>query len=228
MPKEPADCPLLILGHGFMSSCYLLKGYAEYLSAHGIACCIFDFCGGSNYSRSDGSMQEMSVMTQVTDMKLLIGVLKKFDGFDTQKVYIGGESQGGLVAALTAAELKDEIAGLILLYPALYIPEVMRAQFPNRAAIPNHIVQLGIVLGRRYAEDVYDIDVYSEISKFTGKVLLLHGDRDGMVPLSYSQQAETIYRNAELVVIPGAGHGIYSGRQLMTACRKIEHFMTAV
>lgn len=226
-PQNKSDVlPLVILGHGYTSSYRYLKGYAEYLADREIACCIFDFCGGSDYSLSDGSMLDMSVVTQMLDMELVLNTLKEYEDFDPERIYIGGESQGGMVAALNAAELQDQIAGLILLYPALYIPEVMRERFPDRSAIPDHMNMAGATVGRRYADDVYEIDAYKEITKYSGKVLILHGDKDGMVPLSYSQQAEQEYENAKLVILPGGGHGIYNGALLETACEEIEHFVT--
>lgn len=216
---------LVILGHGFTGSYYFLKGYAEYLSSRQIACCIFDFCGGSNYSRSDGEMTDMSVQTQVADLRLLVETLRKHEAVDTQQLYIGGESQGGLVAALTAAEIPSLVAGVILLYPAMYIPELMREQFPDRTRIPEYFMQLGVRLGRRYADDVYETDVYKQIRNYTGRVLILHGDRDGMVPLRYSQKAQEAYSRVKLVIFPGAGHGIYRGTAFRTACKEIEHFI---
>lgn len=217
--------PLLILGHGFTGSFFLLKGYAEYLSRHQIACCIFDFCGGSNYSRSDGTMLDMSVVTQTDDLKLLLRVLHNHPVIDPQRVYIGGESQGGLVAALTASEVQKKVAGLVLLYPALYIPEAMRAQFPERSNIPERVIELGTMVGRRYVDDVYDIQVYPTITQYTAPVLILHGNRDGMVPLPYSQKAAREYQNAKLVVLPDAGHGIYRGAAFDMACREIAAFI---
>lgn len=217
--------PLLILGHGFTGSFLLLQGYAQYLSRHQIACCIFDFCGGSNYSRSDGSMLDMSVVTQIKDLKALLQVLRNHPAIDSQRIYIGGESQGGLVAALTAPEVHEKIAGLVLLYPALYIPEAMRAQFPDRSNIPERIVELGTMVGRHYVDDVYDIQVYPTITRYTGPVLILHGSRDGMVPLPYSQKAAQEYQNARLVVLPDAGHGIYRGAAFDMAYREIAAFI---
>lgn len=220
LPKESGKpVPLVILGHGFTGSYYLLKGYAEYLAERGIAGCIFDFCGGSNYSRSDGAMTDMSVVTQENDLELLVKKLKERPDLDRNHFFIGGESQGGLVAALTAAKIPDKIAGLILLYPAMYIPERMRQIFPERSKIPERFTQLGIALGRR------EIDVYRQIRKYQGRVLILHGSRDGMVPLYYSQKAEEDYKDAKLVVLPGAGHGIYSGMPFRKACREIEEFV---
>ena len=40
-------------------------------------------------------------------------------------------------------------------------------------------------------------------------VLILHGDADNIVPLSYSEKALEVYSSARLEVFPGAGHGFY-------------------
>lgn len=41
--------------------------------------------------------------------------------------------------------------------------------------------------------------------------MLIHGDRDSLVPLSYSERALEVYPSAELEIIPGAGHGFSGG-----------------
>ena len=44
------------------------------------------------------------------------------------------------------------------------------------------------------------------IRRYTGPVLLVHGDQDEAVPVRYSVEAAAAYRNARLVVIPGDTH----------------------
>ena len=41
------------------------------------------------------------------------------------------------------------------------------------------------------------------IGAYTGPVLILHGDKDAIVPLRYSERAAQIFPNAELVVKTG-------------------------
>ncbi len=50
-------------------------------------------------------------------------------------------------------------------------------------------------------------DLYEHITAYTGPVLILHGDKDPIVPLSYSEKARDVYENAELIVYSGQGHG---------------------
>ena len=40
--------------------------------------------------------------------------------------------------------------------------------------------------------------------------MILHGDRDGIVDVSYAQRAAESYPDAELHILHGAGHGFYS------------------
>lgn len=54
-----------------------------------------------------------------------------------------------------------------------------------------------------------DYDIYEAISAYDKDVLLIHGDADDIVPLSYSEKAVDVYGSARLEVLPGAGHGFY-------------------
>ena len=46
--------------------------------------------------------------------------------------------------------------------------------------------------------------------RYHGKVLLVHGDQDMAVPISYSYEAQKQYDDAKLLVIHNGDHG-YSG-----------------
>ena len=50
-------------------------------------------------------------------------------------------------------------------------------------------------------------DLYDLIAAYTSPVLVLHGDKDQIVPLRYSERASQVFPDAELVVMPGQGHG---------------------
>lgn len=77
--------------------------------------------------------------------------------------------------------------------------------------VPDRFQFNWITAGRPYVEDMWDYDVYEEIGNYTGKVLLLHGSADGIVPLSYSDRAAEVYEDVEYYVIDGAGHGFHGG-----------------
>ena len=64
------------------------------------------------------------------------------------------------------------------------------------------------------------------ITPYNKDVLIIHGDQDEIVPLSYSERAIQVYPNAELKVINGAGHGFY-GEDFQKAMSYILEFLTA-
>ncbi|MBQ6383252.1 MAG: hypothetical protein IJJ42_06620 [Clostridia bacterium] len=47
------------------------------------------------------------------------------------------------------------------------------------------------------------------LASYSGKVLLLHGDRDGTVPLRWSEDASQIIPDCEFHVISGGGHEFF-------------------
>ena len=118
-----------------------------------------------------------------------------------------GESQGGLVTALAAPEVAEYIESVILLYPALNIPEVETAKYATYEDIPENPMAFDDQVGKVYIQDIYGLDVYSAIAKYEGDVLIYHGDNDGIIDISVSQKALTYYKNAELVTVPGGKHG---------------------
>ena len=207
--------PLIIMAHGFGSCQEILIPRAEAYAAAGYAVCVFDFCGGSLLSLSDGETTEMSVMTEVEDLMAVFAGLRDVPAssnadlsFDPSRVYLWGESQGGLVAALAAAQLKDKVRGLILFYPGFQIPERGRQMFPDEKAVTETEL-FGVPLGCRYYLDIRDLDPYKVIGAYTGPVLLIHGDQDPIVPFAVSVRAAEEYVQADLHIIPGAGHGFF-------------------
>lgn len=52
--------------------------------------------------------------------------------------------------------------------------------------------------------------MYADVTTYDKDILILHGDRDGIVDVSYSARAAEQYPSAELEIISGAGHG-FSG-----------------
>ncbi len=204
--------PLVICSHGFGSSYKLTKNMiGKALAMSGYAAFCFDFYGGSNKSRSGGTMMDMSIMTEKEELLAVVEAAKSFPDIDAERIYLLGESQGGMVSALAAAECADDIRALILYYPAFCIPDDAHAKFKDKDSIPEvtQAFSFKSKVSRRYYEDAWDLDVYSEIAKYHGPVLIMHGDRDDIVPMRYGEEAAKAYENAEFVKFPGEIHGFY-------------------
>ncbi len=75
--------------------------------------------------------------------------------------------------------------------------------------IPDTYYQMWMTVGRVFAEDLLNYDIYEAISAYKKDVLLIHGDADSIVPISYSEKAVEVYDSAQLKVLSGAGHGFY-------------------
>lgn len=201
--------PTVIYAHGYGVTHQNGIQYAEKLAAAGYVVYCFDFCGGGNGSQSDGSPLEMSIFTEQDDLEAVIDMVRELEYVDENRVFLFGASQGGLVSGITAAENKEKLRGLILLYPGFEIVEDAKALFPSAEDIPETYSMFGwMTVGRTYFEDLLDYDPYRVIGAYDKDVLLIHGDSDGIVPLSSSERALEVYPSAELKILPGAGHGL--------------------
>lgn len=129
---------------------------------------------------------------------------------DENKIVLLGTSQGGITSAIAAARHRDQISGLVLMYPAFLVGDAVHEQFDSLEEVPDRFQFIWITAGRCYVEDMWDYDVYEEIGDYTGKVLLLHGSADNIVPISYSDRAAEVYEDVEYHVIDKAGHGFHS------------------
>lgn len=216
-PNGQEQSPLVIIGHGFADSYRGTTQDAVRFAEAGIAAYVFDFCGGSPACRSDGETTAMSVLTERDDMETVLDGMKQCSFVTTDAIFLMGESQGGFVAAMLAAKREADVRGLILFYPALVIPDDARELFSDYAEIPPVTELFGVTVGRVYYADVLEMDAFREIEGYGKDVLIVHGDRDGIVPISYAEKAAETYSSAELLTIVGGGHGFY-GSQLTEAC----------
>lgn len=216
--------PVVIYAHGFGSSYRNGDQYAQALAAQGYLVYCFDFRGGSESSRSEGSNLEMSVFTEQSDLEAVIAMMKTRTDVDSRSIFLLGASQGGMVSAMTAADNADDIAGAVLLYPAFVLVDDAKERFSGIDQVPESYRHLFMTVGRPYFEKLFDYDVYGHIQNYSKDILLIHGDRDGLVPLSYSERALEVYPSAELEVIPGAGHGFHGDAAQRAIDKMSEYF----
>lgn len=203
----PERRPVAIFAHGFNGNHASGRAYFDTLCAMGYRCYAFDFPCGSTQSRSDGNTMNMSVRDEAACLRAIVRHFKARPDVDTTAITLIGESQGGLAAALAAAESPADVARLVLVYPALCIPDDWNRRYPGADAIPDTTRVWGVPVGRRFFSELRQIDVYATIGRYAGPVLMVHGDKDEVVPLEYSRRAAKTYADAQLHVVYGAGHG---------------------
>ena len=212
VPDDEKDVhPLVVMSHGFGGAHMPEDPLASDFAHAGYLAYGFDFCGGGPASRSSGNMLEMSVLTEADDLNLVLDALLQREDVDKGKVCLFGRSQGGFVSAYVAAQRPDDVSALAMYFPAFVLQDDARARADENGAFPETAEVGGRVVGRAYGEAAVSFDIYDVIGAYHGKVLIVHGDADAIVPLSYSQRAVDCYDDARLVVLPGQGHGFREG-----------------
>lgn len=198
----------VIYCHGLGST---MKGSSQLLrmvASRGYVAYSFDFRGGSPESCSEGDCLEMSVKTELDDLKGVIACFRKEDFVDSRRLYLMGHSQGALVAALAAPKVKG-LKGLVLLSPAFNLRDLAEEMYPRNRRIPDSTRMLDIMtVGKKYFTDAKKTDPYGKLSGFKGDVLIIHGSSDRTVPVEYAARACAEFPNARLEVLDGAGHSL--------------------
>ena len=207
LPEGQGPFPAIILSHGYNGKGRDFQKEATFFAEHGLVVCTFDFCGGSVHSDSSGDTKKMSVLTEKEDLKAVISFIKARREVAKDQLFLLGASQGGLVTTLAAKELSEDIRGLILYYPAFCIPDDWRKEYPDPTLIPESRDVWGMNLGSCYFKAAVSLDAYEVLEKLEQNILLLHGEKDLVVPLSYAKKAAEIGKNVILRVLPEEGHG---------------------
>ena len=209
LPGAEGPLPLVILSHGFGGNHQQMKAYAEAFAKKGIAAYSFDFIGGGYGIKSDGTLQEMSVLTEAADLSAVLDHMLTRPEIDPSRIFLLGASQGGFVSSYVAGTRPDDVAGLIALYPAYVLQDNAWKQTPDPDNIPETINLMGTTIGRIYNADAMSFDIYDIIPNYPGKVLIIHGTVDTIAPISYSERAVEVFPDARLIRYEGANHGFW-------------------
>lgn len=213
---ETDHCPMVILMHGIFSSKDFvpMPALAKGLAKAGIASIRFDFGG---HGKSEGTKEKMTIEKEIADATAIYEYVKALPY--VSGIGLLGHSQGGVIASMLAGRLADQgmdvSEGLVLIAPGAVIKEACQggkffnARFDPQNP-PEYIRCWGIYkLGREYLLSTQELDIYGTAQAYKGKVLLLHGNKDSIVPMWCSERYKEIYGdNANLVVIDGENHTI--------------------
>lgn len=112
LPEESdAPLPLILLSHGLGSDHRIMEPYAASFAENGFAAFVFDYIGGSEESMSDGSMSEMSVLTEAEDLSFILETFRSDSRFSADEIFLFGGSQGGFISAYAAGNHAGDRAG---------------------------------------------------------------------------------------------------------------------
>ena len=214
---------LVIMLHGLMShrNCGFFRELSKQLSYMQIATMRFDFNG---HGQSDGKFQDMTVENELIDAQCVLNYAIECGWI--KKIILVGHSLGGVVAGLLAADNPTNVKAIVQVSPAAVMhDDALAGRIMNATYNPNIIppyVRVFFVkkIGRAYLEAARDIDVFARSCSFAGRVCLIHGRKDRIVPFSYSEQYHRLYPNSELHIVDKENHLLLHDRM------KIIHIIT--
>lgn len=201
--------PLVIVLHGFTSA----KNRPHTLTAceamreAGFSTLRMDLYG---HGDSDGEFCNHTLAKWISNTMATIDWARRQD-FVTG-VWLSGHSQGGLTAALAAGMEPDHVRGLILRAPAFMIPRCAReGNLLGFAFDPLHVpdeirVIKDLALNGNYIRVAQTVYAEEAARRFPGRVLILHGEEDDVVPPSESAEVAGLYRHCRLEMIPDETH----------------------
>jgi len=208
--KRP--CPALCLCRGIPSgqpSPSDDKGYpglAERFCAAGFVTLIFNF-------RGTGLAQgNLDMLGWTRDLKAAIDYLASLDEVDKSRLCLLGSSAGAAVSVYVTANDPRVSSLVTFACPANFgfLADKQRAK-----ALIDHFRSIGLIRDKDFPPSVDGwLDGFNTVSplRWIGRIsprplLLIHGDKDDLVPVEH---AHTLYEHArepkELVIIPSAGH----------------------
>lgn len=208
MPDEKESCPLVILVHGLTGHMEepFLRAVQKSMNEAGFAVLRTDLYG---HGKSDGAFRDHTLEQWSFDLTAVTEYAKQLP-FLTD-LYLCGHSQGGLLAVMAAGMRPDDYQALILLSPALTIPEDARkgnflGTTYDTLHIPEDLEIWGDQLGSAYFRTVQQIRPEEYIRRYRKRVLIVHGEKDELIPVSSSVNASQHYENCRLAVIPDDDH----------------------
>lgn len=184
----------------------------------------FDPLGIAPNSQSQGSMLQMSAVTEARDLEAVLRYLRSLPWVDSSRIALVGGSQGGLASTLVASRHPSWIWKLALAYPALMIPTLVHYAFPDKALIPRGVRYGTFGLGRRYALDVWDVDPWAAASRIRQRTLIVQGTADVVVDPSVSFRAVGTIPDARLLLVRGGTHG-FTGGGRESAMARVEEYL---
>ena len=206
-PEGNAPFPTAIFYHGFtvdrIGMQRLHELFARALVDQGFACVRFDFYG---LGESEGDFNEMTLGHEIEEAKAIYRWTAEQDFCDPENLYITGHSQGGLICTVIAPELQPK--AMVLWAPALnmYYGASERARTMMGPTENGWDIE-GLELSREYIDEIRRMDLRAMALGYSGPTLLIHGEKDELVPVDCAYEYGDIYGSTmKLVIIPGANH----------------------
>ena len=193
-PDQVKKSPAIIMSHGYLSNLHNFEYFATQFAMIGYNVFTFNFCCGSDETdtelMSDGTTTNLCIEGEISDLIAVYNYVSTRDYVKRDEIILLGESQGAFVSGLTAARLQEKISKLVMIFPAVCIPDHARRGTLGGASYdpknpPELIYTERAMLSKVFVDDVKDMDAYSELAKYKGATLLIQGTCDSIVVPEY-------------------------------------------
>lgn len=209
---DPSDTSLLvIIGHGVTGNKDRpwAIGLGEALEKEGFNALRFSFAGNGN---SDGKFEDCTITKEVKDLKAVVDAAEDA-GYN--RICYMGHSMGAAVGILSAVkderiELLASLSGMV--HTKDFCDREFGDQTPGKGCMWD---DKECPLSKTFVEDMAKIkSVLGKTEKIEVPFLILHGDKDDVVPVEEGQELyANSYEPKELVILEGVDH-VYSGAGL--------------
>jgi len=186
---------------------------AEALCKEGFSVLRFDFAGSGE---SEGEFSQMSFSSEIEDLNSAIEFVKN-KGY--KKIGLVGQSFGGAVSILGYSK---EIKTMVLWNPVAKMESFGNYLSSHNMNWKRDLRERGISLiykykrnkfltiGRQLLDDVESLNLFSEATKISCPVLVIHGDKDSTLPWKDSQELLKFLKGQKrLEIIKGAEHAFH-------------------
>lgn len=232
---EADKCDFAVVMHGFLASkrMFPITRIVKSLNKAGIGAISFDF---DAHGRSEGRFEEMTMESEISDARAVFEYVCTLPY--VRNIAFVGHSMGGVIAGMLAGRLTQEqnhrtpvclvqLAAAAVLKDDAINGNCMGTKY-DPANPPEFVRVFFRKLGRDFIKQAQTFPIYETSEKYTGKVCLIHGTADKIVPMSYSEKYHSIYKDSELHILKNVGHFMKSKNNeaisIMTefVCRSIK------
>ncbi len=180
-----------------------------------------------------GSGATQCAIESITFERLVDDVFTVLDAYQIERCILAGESAGALTVLGAALKHPERIAGLVIVDGLIFSEPIgeddaflngLSEHYPQtldgfvEACIPEpdseHLKRWGRQILDRVSPDAAralyrlsgSIDLRAAVPRLTTPTLILHGERDAIVPLESAQWLARALPHAQLTIFAGAGH----------------------
>lgn len=199
---------VIIFSNGYCTSFYstnrIQKRWAQNLVDYGYKTIRYDYRG---YGESEGEFIDTNLTSQIQD---LASIIKQIDNKNIKEIILIGISLGGLITKLFSDNnINPKIKKCILLCPALDFNNIYNNGYKQKIVTTLFNWKDEIYVNN-FEKDLFKYKDNINISNQNIEHLIIHGNKDNIIPLEGSKNFSKIHKNVTLSIIEDADHNFWN------------------